>query len=1086
MLSYRSGNGVPVAVRRILLAAMLATPPAALLTCSQPAVAQETTAQITGVVQSTDNTPIAGARVTITHVPTGSAQTVQTNAQGRFALSGLRPGGPYTISVAAEGFEPAAADNQFTRLAEPLAVDVTLQSALQEVVVAGTRRQDVGVSSRFDSEQIANLPTINRDIKDVVRADALASLDPANVFALSIAGQNNRFNSLTVDGVRQNDDFGLNNSGYATNRTPVALDAIDQLSLLVSPWDVQYSGFTGGSINVVTKSGTNQFSGSAYYYYGDDGLAGSRSEDRPITLAFEEKTYGAALGGPIVKDRLFFFASYEQLTRTTPVDFGPAGAGFSSVVAPVTSALYEQLRTIAQQVYNFDPGEYRSSVPEEAERILVNLDWNVSDAHRVRVSFQRTEDFDTTGFTTSATSAGVPRLQAPSFWYERGFKLDQAVAQLFSTWTDALSTELRIARKKVANRQEPLGGLAIGEFRVQGFNGAPGPTGEVYFGPDGPRHNNVLNNETDQIRFRAQYLAGDHTLSAGIEWERLDVFNLFVNGSRGVFTFPSLAALQARTPSQLSYTNAITNNAADAAAQFAYSTTSLYLQDRWQVTPELLLSLGLRYERISSGDRPRVNSAFLGRYGFANNETYDGRDLLMPRVGFECEVAPRTTITGGVGLFGGGQPNVWLSNSYSNDGVTVANVTITPTATSIPQAVRDAALNNATGQIPLAVQQYLATLQGTGTVNAVDPEFDLPSSWRYQFGVEQRADLPWLGEDWNFSATVTYTDVVDAVLWKDLRLVQIGTLPDGRPRYGFRATDPVTAPGRGLGTQDLLLTNTSDGKSMALTLEAEKAWETRAGTFDLSIAYAYTDATDVSPATSSIAASNWNNVAVSDVNNPREAVSNYEIKHRFPLRLSWRKAFFGDYETAANLFVERRSGRPYSYVFASSSNAFAVFGDRQQQSGGGGGNGARQLFYVPRDQNDVVLAGSLTWAALDAFIVNEGLDRFRGQITPRNGFNSPWVTTADLQLRQELPGFWSGHKAVVTFDILNVANLLNKDWGRFEQVSFPFAVPVVQVTGVDPATNRYIYSGSVGSKNLSLSPVAQSVWRMQLGIRYQF
>lgn len=1082
----RSGNGVPATVRRILLAAVLSTTPALLLTAPPSAEAQETTAQITGVVQSSEGTPITGARVTITHVPTGSSQTVQTNAQGRFVLAGLRPGGPYTVSVQAEGYEATTAENQFTRIAQPLALNVALQPALEEVIVAGTRRQELGVSSRFDAEQIANLPTINRDIKDIVRADALASLDPANVFALSIAGQNNRFNSLTVDGVRQNDDFGLNQSGYATNRTPVALDAIDQLSLLVSPWDVQYSGFTGGSINVVTKSGTNDFSGSAYYYYGDDGLAGSRSKNRPIRLAFEEKTVGGTFGGPILRDRLFFFLSYEQLTRTTPVDFGPGGSGFGSVIAPVTTTLYEQLRTISQRVYNFDPGEYRSSVPEEAERMLANLDWTINDAHRARLSFQRTEDFDTTGFTTIGAVAGVPRLNAPSYWYERGYKLDQVVAQLFSTWTDALSTELRVARKKVANRQEPLGGLAIGEFRVQGFNGAPGPTGEVYFGPDGPRHANVLRNETDQIRFRAQYLAGDHTLSAGIEWEKLDVFNLFVNGSRGVFTFPSLAAFEARNASILNYTNAITNDANDAAAKFAYSTTSLYLQDRWQITPEFLLSLGLRYERISSSDRPRSNPAFLARYGFANNETYDGRDLLLPRVGFEWEVTPRTTISGGVGLFGGGSPNVWLSNSYSNDGITVANVSITPTATSIPQAVRDAALTNVTGQIPLAVRQYLATLQGTGTVNAVDPNFDLPSSWRYQFGVKQRADLPWLGDDWNFSATVTYTDVVDAVLWKDLRLIQIGTLPDGRPRYGFRATDAATLPGRGLGTQDLLLTNTSDGKSMALALEAAKTWETRAGAFDLSIAYAYTDATDVSPATSSIAASNWNNVAVSDVNNPREAISNYEIKHRFPLRLSWRKALFGDYETAANLFVERRSGRPYSYVFATSSNAFAVFGDRQSQSGGGGGNGARQLFYVPRDANDVILTGGLTWAALDAFIVAEGLDRYRGQIAPRNGFNSPWVTTADLQLRQELPGFFSGHKAMVTFDILNVANLLNKDWGRFEQVGFPFNVGVVQATGVDTATNRYIYSGNVGSKTLALSPVAQSVWRMQLGVRYQF
>jgi outer membrane receptor protein involved in Fe transport len=1057
-----------------------------------PAYAQVTTTQITGVVQTPEGSVLPGASVTITHLPTGATRALTANEEGRFLAGGLRPGGPYTVTVEAEGYQKTVLEDIVTQLGVPAQVDVVMRggAVMADVVVTGTRDQLLGVASKFDRDQIANSPTITRDIKDVLRNDPALYIDPANVGAMSISGQNNRFNSITVDGVKQNDDFGLNNNGYATNRSPVSLDAVEQISVATSPWDVQFNGFQGGSINVVTKSGTNEFSGSAYYYYNDDSMAGDRSQRIRVNPIFEEKTYGATFGGPILRDRLFFFANYEKFERIDPVELSPNGTGIGQDFPGVSAAQYATFRQTAQSLYSFDPGEFVPSVPEEAEKLLVNVDWNINDAHRARFSWQRTEDFNTVGITTSV---GATRsLDAPSRWYERGFKLDQYVAQLFSNWSDVFSTEFRAAKKKVDNRQEPRGGTNFASVEVRGFLDAQNRDGRVFFGPDGPRHANKLNNEQDQLRFRAEYLLGNHTLSAGVEWEKLDVFNLFGNNSRGTYLFNTLTAFQNRQAASFSYQNAITGNANDLAAQFSFDTTSVYLQDRWQVTDDLLLTYGVRYEQYSSGDVPRANQAFFNRYGFFNTETYDGRDLVLPRIGFEWRLTDRTSVSGGVGLFGGGTPNVWLSNSYSTDGVIQANVTITPTSTTIPQAVRDAALNNVTGQIPAAVQAYLATLPGTGTVNAVDPNFEIPSSWRYNLGIEHEANLGFLGDGWNLSADVEYTEVKDAVLWQDLRLVRTGSLRDGRARYEFRPTDPSTGAGRGLGTQDLLLTNTQEGSSLVLKASIDKAWDTRAGIFDMSFGYAFTDAEDVNPATASIAASNWNNIAVSDVNNPTLSTSNYEVRHRFPLRLSWRKAFFGDNETAVNLFVERRAGLPYSYVFNQSAAAFTVFGDRQSTtSAQGGGNNGRQLFYVPVDASDVVLTGGLTWAALDAFIVAEGLDRYRGQIAPRNGFRSPWVTTADLQLRQELPGFGEGHKAVLSFDILNVANLINKDWGRFEQVGFPYVVRVAEVQGIDPATGRYIMSGinggaSVGTKNLSTNPISTSLWRVQVGIRYQF
>jgi hypothetical protein len=1051
---------------------------------SMTAQAQETTTQLSGVVLGEAGQPVAGATVTVTHVPSGTSRTVTSNDEGRYVVSGLRPGGPYTVSVAGEGVKAEKFDNVTTRLGGPTVVDFGAAAAetLAEITVSGTREQDAGVAAKFDADQIANAPTINRDLKDVVRFEPSINLDQGNFNAISIAGQNTRYNSLTVDGVKQNDDFGLNNSGYATNRSPVSLDAVEQVSVLTAPWDVQYSGFQGGVINVVTKSGTNDFSGSAYYYYGDDSLAGDKSRDRNIKLVFEEKTYGATFGGPIIQDKLFFFLNYEKFDRVGPVNVGPRGSGFPVEQPEISQADYDRVREISQRVYGFDPLAIPTTAPEQSEKYLVNLDWNVTDAHRARFSWQRTEDFDTAGVPDNL---GNRQYFSPSNWYERGYKLDQYVVQLFSNWNDNLSTEFKYAKKKVANRQEPLNGLGFSEVRITTTNPSPIPTGTLFIGPDVSRHANVLRNEQDQAKFRAQYLLGAHTLAGGIEWEKLDVFNLFVATSRGQAFFNSIADFEARRANRYAYGNAVTNNANDAAAAFAYTNTALYVQDRWQASDDFVLTYGVRQERFDSSDVPRFNSGYFARYGFSNTETLDGRKLTLPRVGFEWNVREGTQITGGVGLYGGGTPNVWISNSYSNDGAISAFIDCTrgtaPSA-ACPASVLAALDNINLTQVPQAYQTQLSLQAGSGTVNGIDPAFKIPSSWRYQLGLEQAFDLGMMGDNWKVSADVTYTDVKQAVVWKHQRLVQIGTLQDGRPRYGYRANDPTTALGRGTGTHDILLTNTQKGSSLVASLELAKTWDTKVGLFDASVGYAFMDAEDVTSATSSVALSNWDNLATSDINNPGLATSNYEIRHRFPVRLSWRKNLFGDNESAVNLFVERRAGRPYSYTFALGANNnadIATFGDPRQNAR------QRQLFYVPTAPGDVELAGGLTWDALNNYILSTGLDKYRGQIAPRNAFTSPWVTTADLQLRQELPGFGEGHKAVITLDVLNIANLINKDWGRFEQVGFPYVVPVVSAA-LNPTTGKYIYSGLSGAKTYNLNPVQTSVWRLQLGLRYQF
>jgi outer membrane receptor for ferrienterochelin and colicin len=1077
MTARRNSTRLAMAVSSILAAPAIATGfgLAAGLAFAPEVRAQETTAQVGGVVVDAGGSAVAGATVRVLHVPSGTASTTTTNASGQFVVTGLRVGGPYSVTASAEGNQGAAIENVYAELGRRAALTLALTPMAQlsevQVTAAGTQATAIGVGTEFSAETISSVPSINRDLKGTLRIDPKAWVDPTNSDALEVAGVNNRYNSFTVDGVRQSDDFGLNNNGYPTQRSPISLDAVEAVSLLSAPFDVQYSGFRGSTINVVTKSGTNEFTGSAFYYKYSDSLVGTKSKDRKFDFAFDEEKYGASVGGPIIKDKLFFFASYEKLDSKAPQDYGPTGSGAAIEVPGISQAEYDQIVQITQDVYNYDPGTTLSSLPEKDEKILAKIDWNITDTQRAAFSYQRTEGNQIIQTNNSASNRD---LSTPSDWYNRAITLDSYSLQLFSDWSDLLSTELKISRKEVETLQDSILGTDFANFRVT--TGAPGG-GEVFIGADVFRQANYLTNDLDSIKLKGNFFLGDHTLSVGYEREMLDIFNVFVPRSRGEYYFSSIADYQARIANRLDYSNAYTNNSDDGAAKFGYNVDSLYLQDSWQVTPEFELQGGVRFEKYSSGDKPLLNTVFEGRYGFDNQETLDGRDLFMPRLGFNWQLDDATLLRGGVGLFGGGTPNVWVSNSFSNDGVTI-----------VQTAGTGAELTNVDGyQLPQTMLDRLATLRGDGAVNAIFPSFKIPSQWRYNLGLEH-----YFADEWKLTVDLMHSRVKNEVLWQDIRLAQTGTAPDGRPIYS------QNADGRASFVQDLILGNTDQGKSTIFTIDLQKAWETRAGLIDMYLGYGHQDVQDVNPGTSSTASSNWDNVATADPNNPTLATSNYEIEHRFTLALNWKKAFFRDAYTSAGLFIDRRSGRPYSYTFARNG---ATFGDPRQSSR------QRQLFYVPLENDplvtynvaacptaspgcDLAAATAAFQASVNDFVSSAGLDKYRGQIAPRNAFNSPWVTTADLRLAQEIPLGVKDLRAVLTLDIENLANLVNKNWGQLSQVSFPYVAPVL-VANINGATNQYVYSPTntnnpVPQKAFNSVSALPSVWRIQLGFRVEF
>ncbi|MCC7198743.1 MAG: TonB-dependent receptor, partial [Gammaproteobacteria bacterium] len=653
------------------------------------AFAQETTAQLGGQVNSSDGSPVAGAKVVILHVPTGTPTTLTTNANGRFTAAGLRVGGPYKVSAEAEGMQPDAVENIYARLGQPVSVPLTLQATavLAEIEVTGSAEREVAVGSSrsYSAADVSALASVSRDIKDVVRVDPKAFIDPTNQDALEIAGTNNRYNSLSVDGVRQGDDFGLNNNGYPSTRSPVSLDAVEAVSVKTSPFDVKLSGFQGGAINIVTKSGTNEFHGSAFYYKYDDSMAGDQSGDRTFVFDFEEKTYGGTFGGPILKDKLFFFLSYEKLERLAPQSFGPTGSAAPVPIPGVTQAEYDQIRSIAQSVYGYDPGVFASSLPEDDEKILAKIDWQISDNHRATFAYQSSEG---SAIVDPNSSSSGRRLSAPANNYNRFIDLKQYSLQLNSNWNEWLSTEFLLGRKETDTFQDPLGGTEFAEMQITTPSG-----GTVYLGPDEFRHANFLTNNLDQAKLRANMAFGDHTITLGAELEQLDVFNLFVPRSKGQYTFTGASGItnfQNRAATGLRYNNAYTNNADDGAGAFAVDQWAFYVQDAWQLTDTFLLQGGIRYDMWNSSDKPAYNQNFFNRYGFANTETLDGQSLFSPRLGFNWQVNERTNVYGGIGLFGGGTPNVWFSNSFANDGVTVVEQQYTRPSGAL-SALQDAA-----------------------------------------------------------------------------------------------------------------------------------------------------------------------------------------------------------------------------------------------------------------------------------------------------------------------------------------------------------------------------------------------------------
>ncbi|MFK8017636.1 MAG: carboxypeptidase regulatory-like domain-containing protein [Gammaproteobacteria bacterium] len=1044
--------------------------------------AQETTGALRGNVVDASGNAVAGVPVEIIDGRTGSSRNLVSNAAGNFTAIGLRVGGPYSVEVSPGQFARQTVNQIFIQVGEMYTFRVVLQdSSVEEVVVSAatiqSAAQALGPSSSFDLNDLQTAPAINRDIKDLIRIDPRIYIDEAFQDSIQCAGANSRFNSLTVDGVRLNDNFGLNSNGYPTERIPFSFDSIEQIAVELAPFDVQYGGFTACNINAVSKSGTNEFHGSVFWDYTDDSLrADSLNGDSINVPEFDEQRYGVSLGGPIIKDKLWFFASYEKLAGVDTFDRGAEDSNAARQVIGVTQANIDEISDIANNVYGYDPGGIPTALDVEDEKITVKLDWDISDNHRAALSYNYND-----GFSISQADGDNNELEFQNHLYERGAELTSVVGQVFSNWGNVFSTEVRISQLELDNRQLPLAGTDFGEVQIDVGDAT------VYLGADDSRHANKLNYDLTAYKFKGNLLLQDHSLSFGYEREEFDVFNLFIQEAEGEYRFSSIDDFRNGTPNRITYENAApSNNVNDAAAQFGYEINTLYVQDEYTfANADLTVVAGLRYDGYTSDDAPTNNQNFSDRYGFTNTNTFDGEGLIQPRVGFDWQVNESVSVHGGVGLYAGGNPNVWLSNNYSNNGITQVEVQDRSGASILDPGFAFTGAGRPIFDIPQDLFDAVAGGTADSGVNALDPDFEIPSEWKFALGAVFDFDLPGgLGSGYTLALDALISRQNDAAIIQDITLAQIGTAPDGRPLYrgvdlndpGCRV-DPSDRDNCGSRSQDFLLTNVngSDGGQQTYSFALSKAFDWG---LDWTLGYAYNESDDVSPMTSSVAFSNFTNLATSDPNNPGSAQSNYEIPNRITLRLNYERAFFGDNLTKITLFGTANEGRPFSYTF---DDGF-VFGDFA-----GFGRNGRQLLYVPTGPDDPLVNFNFDQATQDAFfnfLQDSGLNQYAGEIAPRNALHSDWWTKFDLRIEQEFPGVRAEHKFAAFMIIENLGNLLNDEWGVLREAGFPRYQSVIDAT-IDANTNTYNFDRFI-PRNIQGRDTDASSYEIRFGFRYDF
>jgi hypothetical protein len=1036
-----------------------------------------TTSAIGGRVAATDGQPVAGAQITITNVATGSVSNVGTRADGRYFIPGLQPG-TYRVQVTALGYAQQVRDNVSVALGQTGTFDFTLstQALLLEGLTVVTdapggviARSRTGPSAVVSDSTLRRAPTITRDLQDFTRLVPQLAVTNSTTGAVSGGGRNNRFNQLQIDGTASNDLFGLSASGSPSGQAggkAITIEAIQELQVVLAPFDVRQNGFTGASINAVTRSGTNRYQGSLSGFNRNQGLTG-RFMTYQDTLArrvdnFESTEFAGSFGGPILRDRAFFFVAGERTMRTDPVTF----AASDDAARGVTITQAEAVRNRLVQL-GYDPGTVGEVDRDRASTNLFGrLDFNISQNNRLTlrhnyVSGYR-EDFARSSVNYFLGNAG----------YTQNNTTNSTVLQLNSGLGGGMFNELRLGYNRVRDFRS-YGGGDFPRITVQMASSR-----NVIAGAENFSGRNVLDQDAFELTNDLTLPWRAHTFTVGTNNEFSKFSNLFVRNPFGNYTFPSFAAFEAGTPSFFEYSYLCKPGlpnctiAGEPRAEFPVTRLGLYAQDRWDATDNLQVTFGVRFDnwRLTKdpGDNPQVRQ-------FYNRSTADvpsSVTLFNPRFGFNWDVMGdrSTQVRGGIGRFSGRTPYVWISNAYGNTGLDYVRFTCNA-STGLPGFVADP--NNQ----PMSCQPGVAAAAAPNEINLIDSNFSPPQVLRGSLALDRELPFGLVG-----TLEGLYTRTVQDVLYQNLRVMRDpqNRMVEGRPRYALRPA--AETPGMG----DVIdITNTTQGHTYNLTAHIQRPF--RDG-WDFSVAYTNSVAKDVNPLTSSQAISNWRfSVTNDNPNNPGLGRSDFDIPHRLIAQTSRQVRLIQRFATDLSLVYIGQSGRPFSVRYNGDVNF--------------DGSTGNDIVYVPASAAEVrfspeTVSGQLiteaqSWENLNAFIERiDCLRNARGRIMDRNECREPWSNRFDFRIAQNIAPM-RGQNAQITVDILNVGNLLNSEWGRSEFVSNQTydLLTLDTRSGINNQPNaegRRVYRAFTPRESIYSISNLDSRYQIQLGLRYTF
>lgn len=1062
-------------------------------------------AGLTGAVRDESGKPVAGATLTAVHVPTGTTYRAVSTSTGRYYFRGMIVGGPYILSANATGKKPVEITDITTQLGQDADVNVALQPVdvvVMEKFTVGAAADDLdstamGAGSVLTRDKFLSQPTAQRSFADMARTNPMVTL--RNVFGdrqegmLTAVGQNNRFNSIMVDGARINDQFGLNASGLQSFFNPLSLETAEQVSISVSPYDVRQSGFTGAAINVVTRSGTNTFHGSLYGYYSDAKYAdadvvGPSAGQRPPD---ERKTWGVTLGGPLWKNRLFFFGNYEKFERIQTAA-GPTMTPAAGDLTTINNAL-SSIQTASGKT--FDPGAFGGggSLITDEEKKLYKIDWNINEDHRLSVRYNETVGtfpqfgrFNSLGGTFASFFPGLTATRGTALssnFYTQTRTEDVWAATLNNQWSSSLKSEFKWS--KTSYEQLTTTPAIFPEVRIFGVagvgsdgrpvtNAAGGPSGALVLGSEINRHGNVLRNETESYSGNVDYFWKNFTFTAGFDREISEFYNLFRAGSYGVFDYASVADFVADRPTIFVRSLYVQGTSPSEDSDFAI--TGLFAQTKWDVTPRLNLTAGLRYDMVESDTRPLRNSLFESTFGLRNDGSVDGTQIVSPRVGanLALDESRATQLRGGFGYFTGRAPWVFISNAFGNTGVgRFTEMRIGPAAPQLSAYLR----NTFDAANPIGVSPTDADPNARREITLITDGLKLPAVWRANLALERK--LPFLSSIFTVEAIHTINDKAFFTDNMNIRpLVPTATSGpsvglDGRQRFNGIATG-AGAASTAFGNV-IRVRNVSEGKSTFVSFGLGRPMKNN---WSYNLTYTRGDSEEAQAFGQTTPVEGWSRNAVFNQNRVEVSRSDFEIQDRLQFSLARRFEFVKGWRTTASLYYEGHTGNPFSYAYANDMN--------------GDGINANDLVYVPNGESDpkVDYSGLTATQRADflAFLRSSGLDQYAGTHAPRNAFTQPWINQLDLRFTQRIP-IYKPAEVELFLDFINFGYWLSRKTFGYVELLTNTNNAVFYRRLMGAAT--YNASGQVRPTYVA-EPASASIdniasrWRVQFGATVRF